>query len=91
MPTLSAKFLNPWTLRSIRRDLLLAWLRPSAGYLESRGLVLPTEIKNGDHLTQPSPPAERVIRQLVLIMTSWRRFFLIQLRRYLSNYSNRCS
>ena len=41
MPTLSAKFLNRSTLRSIRPDLLLAWLRPSADYLESRGLRLP--------------------------------------------------
>ena len=47
MPILSAKFSSPWTLRSIRTDLLLAWLRPSAGYLEDRGLKLP-EVKNGE-------------------------------------------
>src|SRR4051794_8506589 len=43
-PTLKAnpaKFSNPETLKEIRRDLLLAWLWPMAGYLHERGLVLP--------------------------------------------------
>ena len=35
------RFSNPETLRKIRRDLLLAWLRPSAAYLAARGVVLP--------------------------------------------------
>ena len=41
MPTLNARFSSPSTLRSIRPDLLVEWLRPSAGYLEDRGLKLP--------------------------------------------------
>ena len=48
MPTLSARFSSPSTLRSIRPDLLVEWLRPSAGYLEDRGFRLP-EMKS--HLT----------------------------------------
>lgn len=32
---------NPEALRQIRRDLLLAWLGPAAGYLARRGLCLP--------------------------------------------------
>ncbi len=42
MPSVYPKrFSNPETLRKIRRDLLLAWLRPSAAYLATRGVVLP--------------------------------------------------
>ena len=53
MPTLSARFSSPSTLRSIRPDLLLAWLRPSTGYLEDRGFRLP-EVNS--HLTPTLSP-----------------------------------
>jgi hypothetical protein len=58
MPTLNARFSSPSTLRSIRPDLLMAWLRPSAGYLEDRGFKLPEcGVANGKgHLTLALSP-----------------------------------
>jgi hypothetical protein len=41
-----AKFSTPQTLKEIRRDLLLAWLRPFSGYLQNRGLFLPASESN---------------------------------------------
>ncbi len=35
------RFTNAGAFRAIRRELLIAWLRPWASYLERRGLTLP--------------------------------------------------
>src|SRR5882672_2387217 len=58
MPILNSKtFLNPSTLRSIRPDLLIAWLSPAAEYLSGRGVKLPetTDQKSGS-VTDDKPP-----------------------------------
>ena len=48
MPNLNPKnFSNPETLRKIRTDLLLAWLKPAAGYLEKNGVLLPKTDADG--------------------------------------------
>jgi hypothetical protein len=54
-------FLNPSTLRSMRPDLLVAWLAPAANYVAKRGIVLP-KCKVGNHLTPTlSPGGEGVV------------------------------
>src|SRR5437016_5917304 len=57
MPILSARFSSPSTLRSIRPDLLVEWLRPSAGYLEDRGFRLPEAGRqNGEGTMKSTSP-----------------------------------
>ena len=49
MPILNSRtFLNPSTLRSIRPDLLIAWLTPAAEYLAKRGIALPECRERGE-------------------------------------------